>query len=80
MRKLLLLGLALLPAQVEAHDRPVRMMLEVGLFAGSGDACHGTLRRIRWTELVLSPSWPRVARPRRERSGSVLLRPVGSNR
>ena len=42
MRKLLLLGLALLPAQVEAQERPGRMMmLEAGLVGGSGDACPG---------------------------------------
>ena len=44
MRKLLLLGLALLPAQVEAQERPGRMMLEAGLVGGSGDgpALEGT--------------------------------------
>ncbi|MCZ0935356.1 MAG: hypothetical protein OXJ54_09265 [Gemmatimonadetes bacterium] len=41
MRKLLLLGLALLPAQVEAQEKPGRMMLEAGLVGGSGDACPG---------------------------------------
>ena len=40
MRKLLLLGLALLPAQVEAQERTGRMMLEAGLVGGSG-ACLG---------------------------------------
>ena len=38
MRKLLLLGLALLPAQVEAQERPGRMMLEAGLVGGSAGA------------------------------------------
>ena len=41
MRTLLLLALALLPAQVEAQERPGRMMLEAGLVGGSGDACPG---------------------------------------
>jgi len=41
MRKLLLLGLALLPAQAGAQERPGRMMLEAGLVGGSGDACPG---------------------------------------
>ncbi len=41
MRKLLLLGLALLPTQVEAQEKPDRTMLEAGLVGGSGDACPG---------------------------------------
>ena len=41
MRKLLVLGLALVPAQVEAQERTGRMMLEAGLVGGSGDACPG---------------------------------------
>ena len=38
MRQLLLVGLALLPAQVEAQEKADRMMLEAGLVNGSGDA------------------------------------------
>ena len=41
MRKLLLLGLALLPAQAEAQEKAGRTMLEAGLVGGSGDACPG---------------------------------------
>lgn len=41
MRKLLLLGLALLPVQVEAQEKAGRMMLEAGVGGGSGDACPG---------------------------------------
>ena len=33
------MGLALLPAQVEAQERPGRMMLEAGFVGGTGDAC-----------------------------------------
>ena len=36
MRKLSLLGLALLPGQVEAQERPGRMMLEAGLVGWPG--------------------------------------------
>ena len=41
MRKLLLLGLALLPAQVEGQEKPGRTTLEAGLVGGSDDACSG---------------------------------------
>ncbi len=39
MMKLLLSGLVLVPAQVEAQEKAGRMMLEAGLVGGSGDAC-----------------------------------------
>ena len=46
MRKLF--GLALLPPQVEAQERPGRMMmLEAGFVGGSGDACPGRYVGIR---------------------------------
>ena len=41
MRKLLLLGLALLPAHVGAQDKAGRIMLEAGLGGGCGEACPG---------------------------------------
>ena len=42
MKRLLLLRLALLPAQVEAQERPGRIMvLEAAFVGGSGDACPG---------------------------------------
>ena len=42
LRKPPLLGLALLPTQVEAQERPGRMtMLEAGLVGGGSDACPG---------------------------------------
>ena len=39
MRKLLLLYVALLPAQVEAQEGPAQMMLEAGLVGGNSGAC-----------------------------------------